>query len=43
MPFKGALSRLSQFLAILDFLVIYKDGLIKKKRLFSNFVTSQPG
>ena len=27
----------------LDFLVMYQNGLIKKIRLISNFVTSQPG
>ena len=26
-----------------DFLVIYKNGLIRKVRLISKFVTSQPG
>ena len=27
----------------LDFLVMYRNGLIKKIRLISNFMTSQPG
>ena len=35
---------LSRYLSFyLNFLVMYKNGLIKKKRLIANFMTSQPG
>ena len=35
---------LSRYLSFyLDFLVMYKNGLIKKTRLIANFMTSQPG
>ena len=38
---KGAVSSLKSF--CLDFLVMYQNGLIKKIRLISDFMTSQPG
>ena len=37
-------SSFSRYLSFcLDFLVMYRNGLIKKTRLISNFMTSQPG
>ena len=38
-----ALSVLNNFSFYLDFLVMYLNGLIKKIRLISNFMTTQPG
>ena len=39
----NALFVLTIFKFCIDFLVIYTNGLIKKIRLISNFMTSQPG